>query len=122
MLAISLLTLATTTFSTDDYLSFPTRSSLVSSGTWLAWLEETRGTVNVLGCELPKCTPKWLTNYTAADAIAISSVSRRLPGADLWNLEGATCLVGQSADLIVELIVAYSEAYSGYKPHYKLNL
>ena len=28
---------------------------------------------------------------------------------DLWSLEGAACLVGQSADLVVELIVAYSE-------------
>lgn len=25
---------------------------------------------------------------------------------DLWSLEGATCLVGQSADLVVELVVS----------------
>ena len=60
----------------DAYLSFTSRSHLVSAGTRLAWLEERRGIVNVVGCDAnTKCVPQNLTHYTDGDGIAISQLT-----------------------------------------------
>ena len=60
----------------DAYLSFTSRSHLVSAGARLAWLEETRGIVNVVGCDVrTECTPQNLTNYTDGDGIAIGQLT-----------------------------------------------
>ena len=84
----------------DDFQAFTTRSSLVTAGARLAWLEETRGTVNIFGCALPKCTPQRLTNYDDADGISISSLS--------IGERGDTLLFdrGQEADVVATSAVS----------------
>ena len=59
--------------SADDFLAFPGRSALVSSGTTVAWVESVRGVANVWLAAAPLWRPRAITNFKE-DATTISGL------------------------------------------------
>ena len=99
--------MATPTFATNftdqnDYLSFTARSSLVSAGSNIVWLEKLRGTVNIFGCQdLPTspCKPRALTSFTDADDVSISRLTLADNGKNILFTRGEGTAASSAAPL-----------------------
>ena len=79
MICTALLALCAASYTEDDFLSFTSRTSLVSScagGSHLAWVETFRGTSNVVGANIiaSGSKPMALTNYSDDDGISIEAL------------------------------------------------
>ena len=102
------LMIATPTFAAtnvtdqNDYLSFTARSSLVSAGANIVWLEKLRGTVNIFGCQdLPTspCKPRALTSFTDADDVSISRLTLADNGKNILFTRGEGTAASSAAPL-----------------------
>ena len=113
MTVLALSSAAAAPLPEDAFLSFTTRSYLVTAGAKLAWLEELRGVTNIIGCTLPSCEPRKLTNYTSEDGGAvIDHLALSEDGATVLYSRGEEAAVNPSSAAAPLVRRSYSLAFA----------